>query len=338
MKFQCASDANCPQGFTCEETDDGDKICEPISNAGGSAGGGGTVEGGAAGDGGMQGGNAGSAGTGGGVEGGRAGDGGQGGSAGAGGSAGMGGEAGDGGTGNTGGGAAGEAGNTGNGGAGGDTGGASGGGGMAGSAGGNGGGTGIGGADGNPLENSDTVARGYIHFAETKRGNLPAEIYGQARFASFTRFPVPVNDDDIWPDRNVLSLVNTMMHTSFFLMVQIQREVRRAERNVGMISVSGGAQNFSLDYQEFAESYSLNPDEIFDLFNEAEGDYLIWCWLHSIWWLQCSSPIARILSPTDVDLERALLMSSGRYLDAGKWGFCEGALASGLGFCGMRRS
>ena len=140
-----------PQGFTCEENGRwGDKICEPISNAGGSAGGGGTVEGELLVMAGWHG-NAGSAGTGGGVEGGRAGDGGQaeapvlaaqpawaekpemvG-------------------LGNTGGGAVGEAGNTGNGGAGGDTGGASGGGGMAGSAGGICG-TGIGGADGNPLE------------------------------------------------------------------------------------------------------------------------------------------------------------------------------------------
>ena len=40
---------------------------------------------------------------------------------------------------------------------------------------------------------------------------------------------------------------------------------------MGTITVSGGAQNFSLEYQEFAESYSLNPDEVFDVFNDGGG-------------------------------------------------------------------
>ncbi len=272
-KFECTSDANCPQGFSCEDGENGSRVCEPESTMGGSAGQGGDAgnsggnEGGSAGDGGdagsmNMGGNAG------GDAGNMAGD--EGGNAGSG----AGGDAGSMNTGGNAGGAGGDAGNmAGNeggnagSGAGGDA------GSMGGSAGmgGNTGTAGAGGAGGNPLDQSDTTHRGYIHFAETKRGNLPAQMYGLARFANFTRMPSPVNDDDIWPDAARVAAGEYDEGTPCFYFDGADPDVgaARRARNVGAITVASSAQDFILGYQDFAESYSLNQDEVFNLFDDA---------------------------------------------------------------------
>lgn len=305
MKFQCASDANCPQGFTCEASEDGTRVCEPEQGTGGTAGDGGSA-GGAGNEGGSAGG-AGSAGSGG-NEAGAAGAGGQmnnGGSAG--------GDGGDAGSMNMGGSAGGAGGNEGGsaGGAGGNEGGSAGGneggsaGGAGGSAGNNPGTGGAGGAGGNPLDQSDTILRGYVHFSETKRRNLPAQMYGIARFASFTRMPDPVNENDIWPDSQRVSAgeYNEGTPCSYFDGADPEVGASRRARNVAEITVLSQAQNFSLAYQDFAESYSLNPDEVFDLFTDAPGTLMLSAQgTNRFGGFNIEVPSPGILPPMDVDL------------------------------------
>jgi hypothetical protein len=306
MKFQCASDANCPQGFTCEASEDGTRVCEPEQGTGGSAGSGGN-EGGSAGGAGNEGGSAGneggSAGSGG-NEGGSAGS--EGGNAGSeGGNAGSGG--GNAGSGGNEGGSAGSGGNEGgSAGSGGNEGGSAGGeGGAAGGEAGNPGTGGASGAGGNPLDQTDTTQRGYIHFSETKRGNLPAQMYGLARFANFTRMPVPVNEDDIWPDPLRVSAgeYNDGTPCFYFDGTDPETGASRRVRNVDVINVLSQSQDFSLAYQDFAESYSLNPDEVFNLFTDAPGTLQLTAQGSTRFGgFNVEVPSPGILTPSDVDL------------------------------------
>jgi hypothetical protein len=95
-------------------------------------------------------------------------------------------------------------------------------------------------------------------------------MYGLARFANFTRMPSPINDDDVWPDSARVSAGDFNEGTPCFYFDGSDPEqgANRRARNVGEITVTSSAQDFSLPYQDFAESYSLNRDEVFNLFDD----------------------------------------------------------------------
>ena len=276
-KFQCSTDANCPNGYRCVDGEDGNRFCEEEeavmmgeAGAGGQAG-----SGGAAGSGGDAV-NGGDIATGGesGVEAGTSGESGAGGGSSAGGSGGMGASIGTGGNGE--GGSAGAAASMGMGGSGeaGETGGDAGAGGDGGNAGNEAGADGSGAGD-NPLDASDTLDRGYIHLAEVDsnpNSSFP-EMFGNARFGYVRRLGVPVNEDDIWPShlRVAAETFGGAGACSFYDDSSPQSTTRFTYKNVGTIFVDG-ASSFELAPDLSADdSYTLDIDSVFNIF-DGTGD------------------------------------------------------------------
>ena len=159
-------------------------------------------------------------------------------------------------------------------GSGGEAGGMAGAGGASGGTAGEGGTGGVGGSSGSgggPLDQSDTVNRGYLQLFETKRIDFfLAEMYGAARFRTFTRMPSPVNADDIWPDPDRVPAQTFNGGNPCYLFDGSDPETFAGGtfRSVSDIRVRGGSEDFDLIFDTGADSYALYEDTASDIFPE----------------------------------------------------------------------